>query len=44
MFYWCFILHVTTVKPLQNICKNVLEVGTCKVKYYNIFANGLQMF
>ena len=26
------VLHVTTVKHLQNICKNVLEVGTCKTR------------
>jgi len=26
--FWCLILHVTSV----NICKNVLEVVTCKIK------------
>ena len=39
--FWCFVLHVTTVKDLQSICKNVLEVGTCKIKHSNIFANVL---
>jgi len=34
MFCKCFILHVTN---LQNICKNVSEVVTCKTKHvYNI--------
>jgi len=36
------ILHVTSVKYLQNICKHVLEVVTCKIKqFYNIFTSRL---
>jgi len=43
MFY-CFVLHVTTVKHLHNICKNVLQIfytGYMLNKTLKHFANVL---